>query len=433
MRCLHFAVLFICMPVFTVLGQTSESADQPAQDPVTLEDYLRTAAENNAGLRAAFEQWQMAVLAVEPAASLDDPRFTYAYFIEEVETRVGPQKHRLSLSQTFPWFGTLEARKDAAAAIAQAAQMQYEAKKLDLFEQTKNIFYEYSYLTRSVQIAKENLELLKHFEQVAQARYRTATGKHPDIIRAQIEMATLEDQVQSLEDMRRPLSAKINAVLNRDKGNLLSWPVWTDRKPPILALDMLNRDNSMNPELEAMDYETQAARQRAELAKKRYYPNVTVGVDWIMTDEARMPNVYGSGRDPVIAMFSLNIPLWTDSYRAQEHRSWADVRKTERQKVQKEYDLDAQIAQVVFDLKDSLRKINLHRDVLIPKAKEMIQTSEEAYRAGTVDFLSLLDAQRKLLLYELALERSVTNHFQQQARLEKLLGGELPIVANVSQ
>ncbi|HER19754.1 MAG TPA: hypothetical protein ENO14_01765, partial [Chromatiales bacterium] len=68
-----------------------------ANVPATLQDYLRHAARTNAGLEAAFEEWKAAVEQVPQAKALPDPRFTYGYFIDEVETRVGPQEHRLGL------------------------------------------------------------------------------------------------------------------------------------------------------------------------------------------------------------------------------------------------------------------------------------------------------------------------------------------------
>ncbi|MHC4293525.1 MAG: hypothetical protein ACYSTX_04455, partial [Planctomycetota bacterium] len=54
----------------------------------TLEDYLRHAALNNAELKVQFEGWKSALEQVPQAKTLDDPKFTYGYFIEEVETRV---------------------------------------------------------------------------------------------------------------------------------------------------------------------------------------------------------------------------------------------------------------------------------------------------------------------------------------------------------
>ena len=361
-----------------------------------------------------------------PAGALEDPRFTYGYFIEEVETRVGPQRHRVGIMQTFPWLGVLAARTDAAAAAARAAQQRYEAGKLELFERTKHGFYEYAYLARAIEIAEANLELLTFFEQVAQARYRASAGRHPDVLRAQIELATLEEHTTALREMRGPVVAGLNAILNRPGEGMLPWPVREDR--PLISASAVRLTEDLtrgNPELKALRFEIAAARSREALAGKRYWPNVSLGLDWIVTDEARMPGTRGSGRDPIVAMVSLNLPLWTDSYRAQEDQARRQVRGVRREMEQKAYDLAAEAAEAAYDLADSRRKAELYREVLIPKAREMVEASEEAYRAGGVDFLSLIDAQRKQLMYELAYERAVTSHFQQLARLERLLGREI--------
>lgn len=131
--------------------------------PVTLQEYLRYASRNNAGLKAAFEQWKAALEQVPQAKSLPDPKFNYGYFIEEVETRVGPQRQRVGIMQVFPWFGKIEARTDAAAAGAKAARKRYEAEKLKLFFDVKETFYEYTYLAGAVEIARENTYIHKTF------------------------------------------------------------------------------------------------------------------------------------------------------------------------------------------------------------------------------------------------------------------------------
>merc|ERR1711974_383443 len=40
--------------------------------------------------------------------NLPDPTFSFGYFISPVETRVGPQRAKVGLTQMFPWFGTLK-------------------------------------------------------------------------------------------------------------------------------------------------------------------------------------------------------------------------------------------------------------------------------------------------------------------------------------
>ena len=98
--------------------------------------------------------------------------------------------------QTFPWFGEIEARTDAAATAAKAARKRYEAAKLKLFAEVKDAFYEYTYLAR-----------IQHFEEVARTKYITATTGHPDVIRAQIELARLEEKLKTLEELRKPIVA----------------------------------------------------------------------------------------------------------------------------------------------------------------------------------------------------------------------------------
>ena len=51
---------------------------------------------------------------MDQVKALPDPRFTYRYYIEEVETRVGAQRQAFELAQRFPWFGKLKLRGDAA-------------------------------------------------------------------------------------------------------------------------------------------------------------------------------------------------------------------------------------------------------------------------------------------------------------------------------
>jgi outer membrane protein TolC len=427
---MRYIVFFfgMVMPVLItptcLAGAGQGSAD--ANSLVTLQDYLGYAERNNAALKSIFEQFRAAAEEVPQARALPDPRLTYGYFLQEVETRVGPQRQKFGIMQTFPWFGELEAQTDAATAAAKAASRRYDAERLKLFYQVKDVFYEYVYLARAVEITRQNLELLKHFEEVARIKYMAAAGSHPDVIRAQVQLATLEDNLRSVEELRQPIVDSLNAILNRDRNLPLPWPtrdpfsqLGLDRNKIIVMLQV------NNPELQAMDFEITAAQSRIEVAKKKFYPDISLGVDWIQTDHARMSGMDDSGKDPVIAMFSINLPIWGDSYKAAHRQAKARMRKASADKIQRQNDITAQASKVLYKFEDSNRKATLYSDTLIPKAKEMLQASETAYQAGTLDFLSLIDAQQTLLNFELLYERSVTNNLQSLAQLDMLVGGRL--------
>jgi len=121
----------------------------------------------------------------------------------------------------------------------------------------------------------------------------------------------------------------------------------------------------------------------------------------------------------------MNIPLWRDSYKASQRQAKANVRKIQQQKVNTENKTIAQAIKVLYDVDDSQRKMHLYGDVLVSKAEELVHASEAAYRSGTIDFLSLIDAQRMLLKYTLDHERAITNNQQKIAELEMLIGKEL--------
>ncbi len=392
----------------------------------TLSDYLRYAAMNNAGLKVAFEQWKAAIEEVPQARALPDPRFTYGHFIEEVETRVGPQRNKFGVSQMFPWFGKIEARTRAAGATAQAARRRYEAAKLKLFFEVKYAFHEYVYLAEAIEIARENLELIQNFEEVALTKYIGASTGHPDVVRAQVELAKLEDQLRTLEGLREPIMARLNAVLNRRNALPLAWPIKDEHIAVKVDRGRIKEILlAQNPELQAMEFDIESARNRVELAKKKFYPDIGVGVDWVQTDDALMPGTRDSGKDPVMLMFSLNLPVWRHSYEAAEIQARAIARKTRHQKTEMENTLIARVERVLYDYEDSERKQRLYGDILVPKAQELIGASESAYQGGTIDFLSLIDAQRTLLRFELLHKRAVTDNRQKLAELEMLVGVEL--------
>ncbi len=265
-------------PIEVATGQRpwTELSPEP-----TLAQYSAYAAAHNPQLQAAFARYKAALQAIAPARTLPDPRLSYRYFIQEVETRVGPQRQGFGLAQTFPWFGKLEARGDIALEKAQAQGQLFQAAKLKLFYQVKNAYYEYYYLARAISVTKENVELMRYIEQVVRTKYKVATAEHQDVIRAQVEQGKLEDRLRSLRDLRSPIMAKLNAALNRPAGAELPWPTEPPRQEKIIVSNemILTWLREANPQLKALDYQIAAKKKAIELAGKDYFPDVTLAVD----------------------------------------------------------------------------------------------------------------------------------------------------------
>ena len=396
-----------------------------ANDP-TLEDYLKYAAVNNPGLRAAFEKWRAALERVPQVTALPEPKLMFGYFIERVETRVGPQRYRVGVSQMFPWFGKLSLRGDVALAEAKAAYERAEAVRLKLVLDVQDPYYELYYLGQAIAITKENMELLKYIETVARARYRTGAGDYSHVVRVQVELGKLDDQLRTLVDLKVPIVAKLNAALNRPSSASVPFPkaIAQERLQPN-DKEILAWLHEASPKLRELAAEITRQQAAIDLARKNYYPDFTLGLSYIDTGSARMPTS-GSGRDPVVAEVGLTLPIWYGKYRAAEREAAARLRGA-RDSLDDRYNtLAAQVELALFKFRDAERKIELFRDTLVPKAKQSLQATQTAYKAGKASLTDLIDAERILLAFRLEHQRALANHAQRLAGLEKLVGRELP-------
>ena len=405
--------------LFTVSAAVATTPPADSNDLVTLDDYLRYASLNNAELHAEFESWQAALEEIPQAKALPDPTLSYGYLARQSDMQMG---QTVSIMQEFPWFGKLDAKTKAAIKSASAAKQSYEATKLVIANEIKENFYEYLFLAGALEIAKQNLELLGHFEQVARTKYETAEALHPDIIRAQVELTKVENVLRSLEPLQTPIVAKLNALMNRPIDANLPWPEKQPLRQIGIDREMIHKMvKENNPQLSQLDFEVEAARKKIVEAQKRFYPNIGIGAEWAQFDKSGG----NSGRDAVTLMFQINLPLWRDSYRAGERQAQAMARKFASLRIDKENTLLSRTEQVIYELGDSDRKIRLYRDALVPKAEELLTASETAYQAATIDFLSLIDAQRMLLEYSLSYEEAVRDYRQKLAELESLTGIDL--------
>lgn len=409
-------------------GAATESKQLPDLDEnASLQDYIRYAALNNAGLEAAFNRWRAALEKIPQARSLPDPKFSYGYFIQEVETRVGPQRQKFELSQMFPWFGKLSLRGDVASEAANAARQKYEAAKLKLFYRVKKVYYEYYYLARAIAITKENMKLLSDLESVARMKYKAGAAPYAAVIKAQVELGRLQDRLKTLQDLRNPIVAKLNAALNRASDAPLPWPKpFQEEKMDVSEDQLIAWLQENNPELKALEFMTAKEKIGIDLARKNYYPDIMLGVGMVDTDDAIMPDAEDSGKDPVVAMIGINLPIWYGKYRAAEKAARARHLAALKRKADKENNLLADLQIALFNFRDAHRKIDLYGDTLIPKAKQSLEVTQQGFESGKVDFLNLIDAERLLLEFQLSYERALANHAQRLAELEMLVGKEIP-------
>lgn len=407
----------------TVGDDESTHADTLPTEP-TLPELQQYAALHNDELRAAFHQWQAGVHEIAQARSLPDPKLSYSYYIVEVETRVGPQHQAISLSQMVPWFGTLALRGDKAAEEAIARWWELQRKRLGLQAEVQQAWVEYYYLHRARRITEENAALLSQVEQVLRTRYKTAGADQPDVLRIQTELGQLQDRIRTLQAMVEPALSRLNALLGRPPHAALGVPETLPAPPlqPDLAAWTEQLD-AYNPTLRAMEHRVLAADRQVALARKAYFPDLTFGATWIDTGDRTGPSrPSDSGQDPVVAMFSLNLPIWYDRLSAGMRQARHARRAVEAIRRQTRRDLRAELSRAAFRMDDARRKLALYDRLLLPNARDALVAVRKDYTGGRGSFVDLLDAQRVLLEFQLTRARALADLVSAEADIHRLVG-----------
>jgi outer membrane protein TolC len=94
-------------------------------------------------------------------------------------------------------------------------------------------------------------------------------------------------------------------------------------------------------------------------------------------------------------------------------------------------EVSARIQELVAALDQDRALIALYRREVLPQATANVASALSAYRAGTVDFLTLIDAQMGHNTYELELHALVAEYGATVAELELTLGRELPVTGEI--
>jgi outer membrane protein TolC len=414
-------LLFVSTPVVKADNQDP----MHALERLELPKLIRQAMEKNPDIIAARNKWLSAQEIIETNRALPDPQFTYTYFVDSVETRVGPQKNIYGVKQKFPFYGKRDLKAEIATKEAEALKASYGAVRQEVVRQVKIAFYQLFYISTIVDITHNEKEILKRFEQIALLKYETGKGSQQNVLKVQVEISRLKDRLLSLVNMKQTAAARLNILLDRSPDHPLGklvQPEFRDFffiKPQLVKMAQENR-----PELKSGTAWIAKSDRVLSLAKKDYYPDLTIGANYIEVDEGPL-NFSDNGKDASNVMFSINIPIW------QQKRSARVVSASKMVQAQK-HAYQSLLNRTLFEIEDNLFKIQtaretflLYQNVLIPQAEQSLKSAEAGYITGIGNFLDLLDAERVLLKIQFGYWKAYADYLKRIADMERAVGIEL--------
>ena len=395
-----------------------------------LRGYVMAAVEGNPAILESRARYEAARQRVPQAAALADPVVSFTQALRSVETRVGPQINSVTLTQAFPWFGTLELRGRVALFEATALRHLYEAARRDVVAEVKKVYYDLGYVDAALGLAGEEQSLLEHYETLASARYATGQGLQQAVIRLQAEITRVIDRRHLLDRRRAGLAARLNTLLDRPAEAPVPEVAPPARPPVALDRDELYRLGDRNRhELRAAGALVEGGERAVELARKDARPGFTasVGVTNVgrRDDAALMPSA-DDGRNSVTVSLGMSLPLWGAKHRARVAEADAELRAHTRRRAAARNAMEMEVQDAVVRLETLDRQIDLLDTVLIPQTEEALRATETAYETGELGVLDLLDGERTLIDVRSMRARYLADILIALTALERAIGTRVP-------
>jgi outer membrane protein TolC len=425
------------MPLPKSAASPPESPIDPAgpgfAGPQPVDVFIRRALEANPTVRAARYNVLAVKHRIPQVTALDDPILSNSIFpipsVAPQYSLMGYMPYGALLAQQFPWCGTLRIRGEAAERDVSIALYELAAAQLDVVAAVKRVYYDLHFNERALALLEENRKLAEDFLKVARERYSLATASQVDVLRAEVTLTDIDREMETTRQAAGETRADLARLLHVD-------PETPMETLPALAIGEIPQEIGRlvqlaafsRPDLQGRLAAIERDEKAIELARKRYYPNVTVGVIYQDMEKTNAMTPQTAGGMPNVGLFvGLNLPVYHKKLAAGVCEAQARAAADGQLYV-------AERDQVHRDIKDALIQARAQQNVLsllrrsnLPNARRILELTASDYRSGIagVDYLSIIGAWRELLQVELQIAQVEAELGKALATLERAVGVEL--------
>jgi len=374
-------------------------ADRELATQANLPTILRLIGERNPDVHEADERSGAAEAKVTAAARRPDPELKSELWGQPLAHPVSfgqAQTIMIGVRQSFPAWGSLDARSRAAREDALAAGDAAEARRQDVALQARRAFAAYARADRQYRIHLEHVGLTSRVVEIERSLYAAGHGSQQDLLQAQAELSRLHVDLATIEQQRVSASALLNALMDREPDAALG-PVAEATSPSDFVgsdVDLRDADGKLDqrrPELRAAARTVSRSEAAAEVATREAdRPSFMVGADYWYMPAFSTHHAYG-------VMASMSLP-WLNPGRRDE------VKAAERAGAADRSALRAQKAAARFQLRDAAAKLRAARETLrlihdrvLADSRRSFESAQAAFHSGQGGVTPVLDAARKLL------------------------------------
>lgn len=415
----HAAVVLLCAWPGVARPAVGQAQAAPAPDTLRLADALGLALARNPALRAADFRAEAAAERVGPAGALPDPQLQVGLMNRmagDLGSTADPMTmNQFQLMQMLPFPGKLARAREAARHQASAVASDALEQRRALAGQVRSSYFALAYTDRALDALRRSRTLLLDLARVATTLYSVGGGLQQDVLRAQIEVARMDEDIATSEQERVAGAARLNAFLGREAmvpiGGL-ELPADTLPLPPtdsLVALALGGR-----AAIQAGTERIAAADAALGAAKRERLPDFQVGVAY--QQRPAYP-------DMASLMLGVSLPIFPGRRQVPLRREMAAMQgMAQAEQLDLRNETTAEVVEARARAERDRILARLYQDRIVPQARAAVQSALAAYQVGKVDFATLVDDQLTVTRYEIETWRLRADQEEAKADLATLTG-----------
>ena len=392
-----FTIRYALAAGFLLLAATAASAQlvrlapqDPAADRLVAEALQKTPEIEAA--RAALEAAQRRI---DPARTLPDPSASFTFQNDGRAISLGKAEGSfagLMLSQPLPWPGKLALSGKATASEAREIEMgTLNRTGLTIEARVRSAWYDLLLARALDHLIEERRETARQIEGTTRERYAAGLAVQQDVLRAQVELARIDEPKAALRAVLASRLAEVNRLLGRPQDALLDTaadlpPAMVLRSTATIVASALAR----SPEAAAARQGIETGRLRVEMAKKNFFPDFVVSGGSMYRGSFEMGPMWQVG-------VGVSLPVWIN--RRQENQLAEARARGAGQTAQSDIvglELEVRTRERIAQLESANEVAALYHDKVVPLDQLSYESALASYRAGKVPFITVFDAVNAL-------------------------------------
>lgn len=326
----------------------------------------------------------------------------------------------LGISYELDLFGANRAEREAALADLDASEYNSETVALVVMADTAKGYFNVLNLQERLAISDQNVQSARELLRIVQARFDAGATTALDVSQQKADLATTEASRALVEQNLKIARSALAVLVGKPPQSLvLTGKDMRNLTLPLVAPGQPSTLLERRPDIRAAESSLIAANANIGAARAAFYPNVTLGLDWLVSASPL--------GDPANTALSLASAVTAPIFSGGRLEGNLETVKGRRAELLENYRKSVLVSfKEVEDALAVVKASQTREDALataLTESRKAYDLSTQQYDVGSIDFQTLLDTRRTMLSAEDTYIQTRNDRLAAAVDLYKALGG----------